>query len=79
MEKRRGGANLVRAGRRSLLLHRGKADSRRLADLYDLPAAHQAGLSLDEARRGRLMATRKRGITRYQITEFHLRPSRPEA
>lgn len=60
----------------ALLLHRAPASARRLASLHELPTAAQAGLADRAAARGRLLATRRRGITRYQITEtIHLLPA----
>lgn len=59
----------------ALLLHRSAAGARRLANLHELPTAAQVGL--DEARvaRGELLAKKKRGITRFQITEsIHVAP-----
>ena len=60
----------------SLLLHRAPGDARRLADLHELPTAAQAGLAPARARRGRLLASKKRGITRFRIAEsIHLAPA----
>jgi A/G-specific adenine glycosylase len=56
-----------RAGK--LLFHRAAASSRRLAQLHELPTAGQAGLTEREASRGKLLARKQRGITRYRITE----------
>jgi len=52
-----------------LLLHRADAGARRLAAQHELPTAEQAGLSVDHAAKGELLAQRKRGITKYRITE----------
>ncbi len=52
-----------------LLLHRADAGARRLAAQHELPTAEQAGLSVDRAAKGELLAQRKRGITKYRITE----------
>lgn len=52
-----------------LLLHRADAGARRLAAQHELPTAEQAGLSVDRATKGELLAQRKRGITKYRITE----------
>jgi A/G-specific adenine glycosylase len=52
-----------------LLLHRASEDSRRLAGLCELPTPAQAGLSEAQARRGPLLARRRRAFTRFQITE----------
>ncbi len=52
-----------------LLLHRSAAGARRLADIHELPTVEQAGLATDVANPGRLLAKKRRGITRFQITE----------
>jgi A/G-specific adenine glycosylase len=55
--------------RGALLLHRaGKAD-RRLAGQHELPTAAQAGIAAKLAARAPLLALRRRGITRFRITE----------
>ena len=53
----------------ALLLHRAPADARRLAGIYELPTARQAGLSAAAVGRERLLAARSRAITRYRIAE----------
>jgi A/G-specific adenine glycosylase len=53
----------------SLLLHRAASDARRFANIYELPTADQAGRSPDVALRGKLLGKKKRGITRFVITE----------
>jgi A/G-specific adenine glycosylase len=53
----------------AVLLQRGAADARRLADLHELPTGESVGLEPSEILRGELLATRKRSITRFQITE----------
>ncbi|MBM3864948.1 MAG: A/G-specific adenine glycosylase [Verrucomicrobia bacterium] len=53
-----------------LLLHRTPDGARRLARIYELPSAEQAGLTEAAARGGPLLARKRRGITRYRITEF---------
>lgn len=53
----------------SLLLHRSAASARRFANMHELPLAEHLGLSESDAARGPLLAKKKRGITRYQITE----------
>lgn len=53
-----------------LLLHRAGGSARRLAGQHELPTAEHLGLSDDAVMRGELLAKRKRGITRYAITEF---------
>ena len=55
--------------RGALLLHRAHTAARRLADQHELPTAEQTGLRADALDRARLLATRRRGITRFQITE----------
>ncbi|MDO8539811.1 MAG: A/G-specific adenine glycosylase [Opitutaceae bacterium] len=59
----------------ALLLHRAAADARRFANIHELPSAEHAGLDHARAARGELLARRRRGITRFQITEsIHLAP-----
>lgn len=53
-----------------LLLHRAAGTARRLAGQHELPTAGQLGLTDDAVMRGRLLAKKKRGITRFTITEF---------
>jgi A/G-specific adenine glycosylase len=53
----------------ALLLHRAAVGARRLAELHELPTAEQAGLDPLAVARGRLLAKKRRGITRFQITE----------
>jgi A/G-specific adenine glycosylase len=54
----------------SLLLARPGKNSRRLAELHELPSCDQIGLApQDVMERGALRLTRKRSITRYSITE----------
>lgn len=57
----------VRGG--ALLLHRAAGSSRRLAGVHELPAADHVALASDEVRRAPCLATRRRGITRFAITE----------
>jgi len=52
-----------------LLLHRADARARRLAHQHELPTAEQLGVTEAAARRGPLLACKKRSITRYRITE----------
>jgi A/G-specific adenine glycosylase len=54
-----------------LLLHRTAGDSRRLANLHELPAAEHLGLdeSVFTGPHAQLLAKKKRGITRFAITE----------
>jgi A/G-specific adenine glycosylase len=54
---------------RALLLHRAPASVRRLARIYELPLAEQAGLTPAMAVRGELVLRRRRTITRFNITE----------
>jgi A/G-specific adenine glycosylase len=59
----------------ALLLHRAPADARRFANVHELPTAEQAGLSDAAVTRGERLATKRRGITRFQITEsIHVAP-----
>jgi A/G-specific adenine glycosylase len=53
----------------ALLLHRGPAGARRLADLHELPTAAQAGLTEEQAGAGPLLARKRRSITRFRIEE----------
>lgn len=59
----------MRAGK--LLLHRTAGDSRRLANMHELPAAAHLGLaeSVFTGSSAKLLARKKRGITRFAITE----------
>jgi A/G-specific adenine glycosylase len=63
--------------RDSLLLHRNHDRAARLAGLHELPTAEQAGMTDEAARGGRLLATKRRAITRFQITEFIHEPIAP--
>jgi A/G-specific adenine glycosylase len=56
--------------RGKLLLHRAEAGARRLAGLYELPTAEQAGFTAAAIAGARLVAKKRRSITRFQITEF---------
>ncbi|HEY1109713.1 MAG TPA: A/G-specific adenine glycosylase [Opitutaceae bacterium] len=60
-----------------LLLHRSAASARRFANMHELPLAEHLGLTEPDAARGPLLAKKKRGITRYQITESIHRVSTP--
>jgi A/G-specific adenine glycosylase len=53
----------------ALLLHRASANARRFANIHELPLAAHTGLDEAVARRGELLAKKRRGITRFQITE----------
>ena len=53
----------------ALLLHRAATTARRLANQHELPTAEHVGLSEATAAKGVLLAKKKRGITRYRITE----------
>ncbi|MFA5263711.1 MAG: A/G-specific adenine glycosylase [Opitutaceae bacterium] len=55
--------------RKRLLLHKAGAGSRRLAHQHELPTAEQAGIPAERASAAPLLARKRRGITRYQITE----------
>lgn len=52
-----------------LLLHRIPKTSARMNGLYELPTVQQAGLSPGDREKSELLATHKRSITRYRITE----------
>jgi A/G-specific adenine glycosylase len=52
-----------------LLLHRAAATSRRLADLHELPTAEHLGLKPTAFSAAAQLAQKRRGITRFQITE----------
>ena len=58
----------------ALLLHRAAADSRRLAGLHELPTAEQAGLDATALSGATELARRRRGITRFVITETIVAP-----
>ena len=53
----------------ALLLHRAGAQAKRFANMHELPTAELAGLDVAVAARGALIARKRRGITRFQITE----------
>lgn len=55
--------------RGALLLHRADAGARRFANIHELPTPEQAGLDPKVAARGAALAKKRRGITRFQITE----------
>ncbi len=53
-----------------LLLHKIDSDAKRLAGLYEIPEANHLGIDADcPDRLGPVIAKRRRGITRFQITE----------
>lgn len=54
---------------KALLLHRAAVGARRLAELHELPSAEHVGLQSTTFLPSELIATRRRGITRFQITE----------
>ncbi|PTY05966.1 A/G-specific adenine glycosylase [Opitutaceae bacterium EW11] len=54
---------------KKLLLHRAQSSARRLADLHELPRASDVGLTDSTVSLSPLIAEKRRGITRYQITE----------
>ena len=64
----------VRRG--ALLLHRIPDDAVRMRGLHELPSAEQAGVAAAALTTDRLLATHRRAITRFQITEriFRLAP-----
>lgn len=53
----------------ALLLHRAAADARRLAELHELPTAEHLGIAPAKLAAANRLAQKRRGITRYQITE----------
>ena len=53
----------------TLLLHCAAAGARRFANIHELPTAEQVGLDPAKVARGELLAKKRRGITRFQITE----------
>jgi A/G-specific adenine glycosylase len=55
--------------RGALLLHRAESGARRFANIHELPTPEQAGLDPKLAASGPLLAIKRRGITRFQITE----------
>jgi A/G-specific adenine glycosylase len=58
----------VREGK--LLLHRADASARRFAEMHEIPTATQAGFEEAALRKSApVLAVKKRGITRYSITE----------
>ena len=58
-----------------LLLHKTSAGARRLANLHELPTAEHLGLDAVSLSKTPLIATKKRAITRYTITEsIHVIP-----
>ncbi len=61
----------------ALLLHRAAAGARRLAELHELPTAEQAGIDAGRLNDEHLLAKKRRGITRFQITESIYRAPAP--
>lgn len=57
-----------------LLLHRIPKTSSRMHGLYELPTVQQAGWTPGDSDSGQLVATHKRSITRFRITERIYRP-----
>jgi A/G-specific adenine glycosylase len=55
--------------RGALLLHRAAPGAKRFANIHELPRPEHAGLAETAAARGELLAQKRRGITRFQITE----------
>lgn len=66
----------VRPSDGTLLLHRADATARCLADLHELPLAVDLGLTATDLASAPIIAVKKRGITRYAITEtiHHIPP-----
>ncbi len=52
-----------------LLLHRAAEGAKRFASMHELPSAADLGLDEETVLAGPLLARKKRGITRYQISE----------
>ncbi len=63
----------------ALLLHRAAAGARRFANIHELPTAEQAGLDPAKVSIATLLAKKRRGITRFQITESIHRVPAPSA
>jgi A/G-specific adenine glycosylase len=63
--------------RGKLLLHRTSSNSRRLANLHELPTPAHLGLDPAQVSQGELLAKRRRSITRYQIIESIFRTKAP--
>ncbi|MDB6126850.1 MAG: HhH-GPD family protein [Verrucomicrobia bacterium] len=61
----------------ALLLHLTAAGARRFANMHELPTADQAGLDEHKVARAKLLAKKRRGITRFQITESIYSPPAP--
>ena len=62
----------------ALLLRRGEAGVRRLADLHEFPTAADLGLTAAAIAAYPLLATKRRSVTRYAITEpIHRVPAPP--
>lgn len=61
----------------ALLLHRSPPSARRLANLYELPSASHLELNEQSLDSRDLLAKKKRGITRYLITESIYRVAPP--
>jgi A/G-specific adenine glycosylase len=55
--------------RGALLLHKAHAGARRFANIHELPTVGQTGLDPAKVARGKLLAKKRRTITRFQITE----------
>lgn len=64
-----------RAG--ALLLHLTARNARRFANMHELPTAEQAGFDGTKLSREKLLLRKRRGITRYQITESIYRAPAP--
>ncbi len=58
----------------ALLLHRAAAGARRLSGMHELPTSEQAGLDGAALAGGTELARRRRGITRFVITETIVAP-----
>lgn len=60
-----------------LLLHRTAGTARRLANLHELPTPENLGMDAASVQAGELLAKKRRGITRYQISELIHRTAAP--
>lgn len=64
--------------RGALLLHRIPDDAARMSGLHELPSAAAAEIKADQLVAANLLATHRRSITRYQITERIYRAACPQ-
>jgi A/G-specific adenine glycosylase len=64
---------------KALLLHRAAVGARRLAEMHELPAMEHVGMTANKFKPSQLIATKRRGITRFQITESIYNVEEPPA